>query len=207
MQKSLREVLRRFEAPSSASPEAFEQGDERGNVPLLDPVEAQGLTGEAFRALLQRCEDLSTRLALSRRALQERMPSKEDRQKALQGYGVKMSLREQGSALRRKARESQVAVMKDELRKMKKVLRRLEYISSEGVLGLKGKFSCELSTGDEIVLTNMVFDGVFNELSADQTVGLLSCFVHKEPSKEAGAVQERSLQVNELFTSYVVPYL
>jgi len=194
VQKSLREVLRRFQAPTPESPEAFEEGEERGNVPLLDPVEAQGLAEGAFRALLQRCEDLSSRLALSRQALQQRLPARKDRLQALQSYAVKMRLREQGSALRVKARESQVAVMKDELRKMKKVLRRLDYISSEGVLGLKGKFSCELSTGDEIVLTNMVFDGVFNDLTADQTVGLLSCFVHKEPGKETGPIEERSLQ-------------
>jgi len=33
------------------------------------------------------------------------------------------------------------------------------------VLGVKGRFACELSTGDELVLTNMVFDGCFNDLT------------------------------------------
>lgn len=36
------------------------------------------------------------------------------------------------------------------------VLRRLGYTSAEGVLGTKGRFSCELSTPDELVLTDMV---------------------------------------------------
>ncbi len=52
--------------------------------------------------------------------------------------------------------------------RMKRVLRRLGYISSDGVLGVKGRFSCELSTADELVLTDMIFDGVFNELSVEQ---------------------------------------
>ena len=33
------------------------------------------------------------------------------------------------------------------------------------MLSIKGRFACELSTGDELVLTNMVFDGCFNDLT------------------------------------------
>jgi ATP-dependent RNA helicase DOB1 len=74
---------------------------------------------------------------------------------------------------------------------MKKVLRKFEYITAEGVLCIKGKFSCELSAADELVLTNMVFDGVFGGLSIDQTVALLSCFVHKEASKDSANMRVR----------------
>ena len=70
--------------------------------------------------------------------------------------------------------------MREDLKKMKRVLRRLGYTSTEGVLGTKGRFSCELSTPDELVLTDMVFDGVFNDLKIEQAVGLVSCFVFKE---------------------------
>ena len=70
--------------------------------------------------------------------------------------------------------------MREELKKMKRVLRRLGYTSTEGVLGTKGRFSCELSTPDELVLTDMVFDGVFNDLKVEQAVALVSCFVFKE---------------------------
>ena len=70
--------------------------------------------------------------------------------------------------------------MREELKKMKRVLRRLGYTSTEGVLGTKGRFSCELSTPDELVLTDMVFDGVFNDLKLEQAVALVSCFVFKE---------------------------
>jgi ATP-dependent RNA helicase DOB1 len=36
----------------------------------------------------------------------------------------------------------------------------------------KGRFSCELTTGDELVLTDMVFEGLFNSLSIEQTVAV-----------------------------------
>jgi ATP-dependent RNA helicase DOB1 len=56
----------------------------------------------------------------------------------------------------------------------------------------KGRFSCELTTGDELVLTDMVFEGLFNSLSIEQTVAILSCFVHKEAQNEEGAVRMRA---------------
>ena len=35
-------------------------------------------------------------------------------------------------------------------------------------------------SADELLLTEMVFNGVFNDLNAEQTVSLLSCFVFQE---------------------------
>ena len=80
----------------------------------------------------------------------------------------------------------------EELRKMKKVLKQLGYISNSGVLSSKGRFCCELSTADELVVTDMVFDGLFNDLSVEQAVALLSCFIHKEEA----LLTRRVLQVD-----------
>lgn len=77
--------------------------------------------------------------------------------------------------------------MRDELRRMRRVLRRLGYTTAEGVLEMKGRFACELNTSDEILVTDMVFEGVFNSLTVEQVVALLSCFVHSEPCKSSAA--------------------
>jgi len=45
---------------------------------------------------------------------------------------------------------------------------------------MKGRVACEISTGDELLLTEMIFNGAFNDLSVEQTVALLSCFVFEE---------------------------
>lgn len=72
----------------------------------------------------------------------------------------------------------------DELKARKRVLRRLGYTSSADIIELKGRVACEISTGDELILTEMIFNGLFNELTVEQTVALLSCFVFQENSKE-----------------------
>ena len=46
--------------------------------------------------------------------------------------------------------------------------------------------ACEISTADELLLTEMLFAGVFNDLSVEQGVALLSCFVFNEEVRARG---------------------
>jgi len=53
-------------------------------------------------------------------------------------------------------------------------------MSSSGILELKGRVACEIMTGDELVITEMLFDGAFNDLTIPQIIALLSCLVSQE---------------------------
>jgi ATP-dependent RNA helicase DOB1 len=68
----------------------------------------------------------------------------------------------------------------EELKHRKRALRRLGFCTSEDVVEMKGRVACEISTGDELLLTELVFNGVFNDLSPEQCAALLSCFVFEE---------------------------
>jgi len=162
VQKTVREINKRFS----------------GAIPLLDAVEDLGVVNDSFSALSNRAKELKLRV--------EGSPFHICTNKAqrVAAYNARFELLEESRLTRQKARETQTVTMRDELRRMKRVLRKLGYISNDGVLGTKGRFSCELSTADELVLTDMVFEGVFNEMSVEQAVALLSCFVHKEPVKD-----------------------
>jgi ATP-dependent RNA helicase DOB1 len=72
----------------------------------------------------------------------------------------------------------------DDLKCMKRVLRRLGYCNEQDVIDTKGKIACILDTGDELVLTEMLFNGVFNDMTVAQCVAILSCFVINENVKE-----------------------
>src|SRR6185369_573829 len=79
----------------------------------------------------------------------------------------------------------------DDLKCRKRVLRRLGYLSEDDVVTIKGRVACEINAGDELVLTEMLLDGVFNDLSPEMTAALLSCFVVERPSeKKSGFVKE-----------------
>lgn len=43
-------------------------------------------------------------------------------------------------------------VLEDDLKKMKRVLRRMGYISKDEIVEMKGKVACEISACDEIMV-------------------------------------------------------
>ena len=59
-------------------------------------------------------------------------------------------------------------------------LRRLGFCTSNDVVEMKGRVACEINTGDKLLLTEMIFEGVLNTLSPEQAAALLSCFVFVE---------------------------
>ncbi|KAI5644942.1 hypothetical protein NE865_02916 [Phthorimaea operculella] len=80
----------------------------------------------------------------------------------------------------------------EELKKRKRVLRRMGYCTAADVIQLKGRIACELanSSADELLLTELIFNGVFNNLSPEQSAALVSCFVCDEKSNESSATGE-----------------
>jgi len=74
--------------------------------------------------------------------------------------------------------------MKDDLKKMKRVLKKLGHVDANGVIQTKGRTACELNTADELVVTELIFAGVFKSLTVEQSVALLSCMTYDEPSKD-----------------------
>jgi len=86
--------------------------------------------------------------------------------------------------LRREARSCQTMVMKDDLRKMKRVLKELGHVDGSGVIQTKGRCACEVNTANELVVVEMMFTGAFNDLSVEQSVALLSCLIFDERSKD-----------------------
>ena len=49
---------------------------------------------------------------------------------------------------------------------------------------IAGRIACELSSADELLLTEMMFNGLFNDLEPAQAASILSCFVCDERSNE-----------------------
>nr|CAI5851657.1 unnamed protein product [Callosobruchus analis] len=86
---------------------------------------------------------------------------------------------------KQKLLDAKSVLQMDELKCRKRVLRRLGYCSDTDVIQLKGRVACELSSADELLITEMVFNGVFTNLSPAQACALLSCFVCDEKSNEA----------------------
>jgi len=83
-------------------------------------------------------------------------------------------------ALKKNIQNTHEVLHLEELKCRKRVLRRLGFTTSADIVDMKGRVACEISTGDELLLTELIFNGVFNPLSPEQCAALLSCFVFDE---------------------------
>lgn len=52
-------------------------------------------------------------------------------------------------------------IMKNDLINMKRVMRRLDLCDKNDVPSLKGKVACTISACDELLITEMLFSGIF----------------------------------------------
>ncbi len=75
-------------------------------------------------------------------------------------------------------------VQSSELKNMKRVLRRMDYINKEDVVQTKGRIACEISAGDELIVTELLVSGIFNKLEPEIIAGVLSALVCQEGRDE-----------------------
>ncbi|KAJ1502865.1 Exosome RNA helicase MTR4 [Coelomomyces lativittatus] len=99
-------------------------------------------------------------------------------------YLEKIKVSEKIKALRKEIKASQALLQHDELKARKRVLRRLGFTNEEDIVQLKGRVACEISTSDPLLLTEMLFNGVFTDLTVEQCVALLGVFTFLERSKD-----------------------
>ncbi|VDK33765.1 unnamed protein product [Taenia asiatica] len=153
-----------------------------GELPLIDPVKDMGVKDSRLATCLKNIHLLQARVELNPLSARKNLDYLlHTHKKRIAKY---LELRAAHDELNQKESLLQL----DELHSRKRVLRRLGFCTEDDVIHLKGRIACELSSGDELMLTELLLDGFFSDLSADQIAGALSCFVAeksstKEPSK------------------------
>ena len=74
-------------------------------------------------------------------------------------------------------------------------MRRLDLCDSEDVPKLKGKVACQISAADELVTTELLFQGVFRDLDYKQLGALCSCLVFTDfQQNQEGKLKNEDLQ-------------
>eukprot|EP00934_Nitzschia_sp_Nitz4_P002466 Nitzschia sp. Nitz4//scaffold128_size63911//11221//14941//NITZ4_006214-RA/size63911-snap-gene-0.67-mRNA-1//-1//CDS//3329534817//2456//frame0 len=145
--------------------------------PLLDPIKDLGIKDEHFKVLIERARVLAKRMTEHRLSTEQEEQQRVD---LLQKYEKRLESKERARVLREEARNCQTVAMKDDLKKMKKVLKQLGHVDANGVIQTKGRTACELNTADELIVTELIFTGVFKSLEVEQCLALLSCMTFDE---------------------------
>ncbi|KAL1117753.1 hypothetical protein AAG570_004068 [Ranatra chinensis] len=156
----------------------------KSEIPKLDPVRDLGMKDDGISNLLADINKIKTRL--NKLGLERTSDFTETFEK----FSRKMDIKHQMDAVESEINEAMSLLQLKELKCRKRVLRRLGFCTSSDIIELKGRVACEVTSAEEIVITEMLFSGIFGELTTEQTVSLLSCFVCEERSSENYKVRE-----------------
>ncbi|KAF8626453.1 hypothetical protein AX15_004869 [Amanita polypyramis BW_CC] len=156
--KSVLEVQRRFS----------------DGIMLLDPIENLGIKDEKFKQLVKKIQLMEQKMFSSPLHKDPQLPQ------LYTLYSKKREHQERVRALKRRIQATHDVLQLEELKCRKRVLRRLGFTTSSDIVDMKGRVACEISSADELLLTELIFNGVFNTLLPEQCAALLSCFVFAE---------------------------
>ncbi|CAN4108204.1 unnamed protein product [Withania somnifera] len=167
--KKVSEVLKRFS---------------REGMPLLHPEDDMKVQSSSYRKASSRIEALE---GLFEEYEIAKSPLINEKLKVLH---KKKELTSKIKSIKRTMRTSTVLAFKDELKARKRALRRLGYITRNDDVELKGKVACEISSADELTLTELMLSGTFNRIKVEEMVSLLSCLVWQEKLQDAQKPRE-----------------
>ncbi|KAH8428740.1 ATP-dependent RNA helicase MTR4 [Aspergillus melleus] len=156
-------------------------------IAVLDPIENMNIKDEGFKKMLRKVEVLESRLLSNPLHNSPRLPE------LYEQYSEKVELGNKIKATKKKISEAMSIMQLDELKCRKRVLRRFGFINEAEVVQLKARVACEISTGDELMLSELLFNGFFNKLTPEQAAAVLSVFVFEEKTKETPALTRDEL--------------
>lgn len=168
VQKALQEVQRRF-------PDGFS---------VLDPIENMKITDNSFKELLRKIEIMESRLVANPLHNSPRLEGLYNQ------YAEKVALQNKIRALKKQIQDAHAIMQLEELKCRKRVLRRLQFINEDEVVQLKARVACEISTGDELMLSELLFNRFFNDMTPELCAAIMSCFVFEEKVNEPPALTE-----------------
>jgi ATP-dependent RNA helicase DOB1 len=178
IRKALDEVKRRFP----------------DGIAVLDPIENMGIKDDSFKKLLRKIEVLESRLLANPLHHSPRLPDLYDQ------YSKKMEVGKKIKEKKKAITESLSIMHLDELKARKRVLRRLGFINDQEVVELKARVACEISTGEghELLLSELLFNRFFNEMSPELCAAVLSCFIFEEKSQAEPLREELAKPFREI---------
>merc|ERR1712194_462758 len=150
----------------------------KAGIPELDPVGEMNIKSDELTVALAEVAELDQKISESSLKGNAKLNA------YVNAFERKIKLQSKVQDLEKQVSASQFMVMTDDLRAMKRGLRRLEFIDKEGVVQLKGRMACELTSADEVLLTEIVFQNVFDGMEANNIIALCPCLVFDERSED-----------------------
>jgi ATP-dependent RNA helicase DOB1 len=185
-----------------AAHELFLRFDNAGNtMPSIDPVEDMRIDDRAFLETFEKLADAkrameSHPLFLNRGANPDvrGAPNASASSAATRRADRIANLIDAERELSTKIDATELSKFRHELSRRAQVLQKLDHLDADLVLKLKGRAACWVDTADELLVTELMFNGAFQKMDHHQLVALCSCFVPVEKSKENEDIHEKAVR-------------
>ncbi|KAL3322548.1 hypothetical protein AABB24_039914 [Solanum stoloniferum] len=146
-------------------------------LPKLNPVKDMGIEDPEVVNMVNQIEELEKKFF-------SYQLHKSQNEHQLRSFQRKAEVNLEIQQLKSKMRDSRLQKFRDELRNRSRVLKKLGHIDADGIVQLKGQAACLIETGDELLATELMFNGTFNDLNHHQVAALASCFIPGDRSEE-----------------------
>jgi len=147
-------------------------------IPELEPVSEMNILAEDVEPILESLKDIEAKRNENAFTGQSRLDE------YYAAFDKKVKLHAKLQELDKSINQSRFMVMNDDLRAMRRVLRRLDFIDQDGVVLMKGRMACEISAADEVLMTEIVFQNVFADMESDDIIALCSCLIFDEKCED-----------------------
>eukprot|EP01022_Parablepharisma_sp_SALTPOND_P014220 TRINITY_DN1916_c0_g1_i1.p1 TRINITY_DN1916_c0_g1~~TRINITY_DN1916_c0_g1_i1.p1 ORF type:complete len:1081 (+),score=160.85 TRINITY_DN1916_c0_g1_i1:7764-11006(+) len=154
-------------------------------LPLMDPVTDMEIDDPNLRTLIERRKVLEEKI--KGQSIAKFSPDE------IQRFEEMKAVKERVKELKGELRKGKKMVLYEELKSMQRVLRRLEFCDKNSIQ-TKGKVACEISAGDELLATEMLFRGIFNTMKPAVIAAVLSSLIYTERKSDAKLTKNEDLQ-------------
>ncbi|KAJ0090258.1 hypothetical protein Patl1_14028 [Pistacia atlantica] len=121
-------------------------------LPKLNPVKDMKIEDPEIVELVNQIEELEHKLFVH-------PLNKSQDVNQIRCFQRKAEVNHEIQQLKSKMRDSQIQKFRDELKNRSRVLKKLGHIDADGVVQLKGRAACLIDTGDELLVTELMFNG------------------------------------------------
>ena len=152
------------------------------NIKMMDPVDDMDLDNIEDNQLIREKTLNIKRLEKRKNEIETEYYNKYNinlNNEKILDFKKKKNSRQEIKTLIQKINKTEELVLQEDLISMKRVLRRLDFIENE-ILTQKGKIACMISGVDELLITETLFSGKFNDLNPEELASILTIYLINE---------------------------
>ena len=172
------------------------------NLPILNVVKLNNIVDPEITKLLDEISDIEDKYNKLKDDYTQKYikdndeDNNNDLQLNLQKYILNNKLEKEIKKIITKIESSKSLVLNTELVNMKRVMRRLDFVTKDEALTPKGHLICDISGADELVTAELLFSGFFKDMTIEEIGASIYCCLSKENTGKKEDIDSTNTDIN-----------